>query len=519
MRKKTHGIFFLLLILLFLPLNIFAAHSGSSPFDPPESSDTIFVIDSGSTLDQFLFRSGGPIEFDIEVDRYVGEVDSGGYLADPTEMIQNRIISSTAQLRIPVYDVDYDLSDRPQLIADGVNPERDRIYFNGFNITPIYLEGSNKTWKLNEFTIPIEYVKFPAQGTAPSGFPTPAKNRVTIYIDQANIGNYIPEYGTSEFWAVEVDWAELSFDAMPPVVLIHGNSSNGGFWDRRGFTQVLRDNNIPYDNSINIPTNTVAINGATLNNEIIAVAKRMGVQNIQIVAHSKGGLDTREFLDSYYSVLEKNKELKVHTFITLSTPHRGSVGADYIKAIELAPAFTLVNPNARTRMAEWLTILQGYNEEDYLANENLTTFWTKAIFNRRNRLPSNIQYYSVGADADVDNSGSLERNEYQEMLDEAEWPDLWDIIANKPVNIMYQALGNFSSAKVRQIGNIGFPFYTPIYELVETPTVSFQENDMMVTVNSARFTFNFIGQFAENHASVADEDVAYSVMLYFKYAQ
>jgi len=496
---------------------VFAAHNGSSPFDPPEASDTTFVIDTAAKLDTYLFRSGGPIEFDIEVTRYVGEVDSEGYLINSGDLIIDGVVSGTAKLRMPVWDVDYDLSGRTQLIADGVKPERDRIYFNGYDISPFYLQGDDNTWKQNEFTIPIDYVKFPARVTSPTGTPVPAKNRITIYIDQDNIGNYIPKYGTSEFWAVAVDWAELSLDAMPPLVLIHGNNSDGGFWDRRGFTQVLMNHHIPYDNSINLPTDTVTNNGATLANELMATARRFGVQNIQIVAHSKGGLDTREFLDSHYPLLEQNKMLSVNYFITLSTPHRGSVGADYIRAVELTSNFRLNNPNALTKMASWLS--GSYTQNQFNANLNLTTTWT-AGFNVTNHLPSNIQYYSVGADADINDNGTLERNEYQEMLDEAGHPNLWDSIANGPMNAMYQALGNFSSVTVRPTGqDSGWPFYTPIWEVVETPTSIFQENDMMVTINSASFNFSFIGQFSKNHASVADGEVALSVIRFLKYAQ
>jgi len=209
--------------------------------------------------------------------------------------------------------------------------------------------------------------------------------------------------------------------------------------------------------------------------------------------------------------------LSVNNFITLSTPHRGSVGADYIRAVELTSNFRLNNPNALTKMASWLS--GSYTQNQFNANLNLTTTWT-AGFNVTNHLPSNIQYYSVGADADINDNGTLERNEYQEMLDEAGHPNLWDSIANGPMNAMYQALGNFSSVTVRPTGqDSGWPFYTPIWEVVETPTSIFQENDMMVTINSASFNFSFIGQFSKNHASVADGEVALSVIRFLKYAQ
>lgn len=487
------------------------AGTRTSPFEPPEQTDTTFIVDDAPGLDtECTFRSGGPLVFDIEVSRFVGPVDANGMLADHATLVANKVISEMAILTLPVYDVDY----HADVSGYGFNPERDIIKFNGVEINRAgtsepFLMGENNTWILNEFEVPTDIIKFPPKANSGNS-PVPATNTISIYIDQANIG-------IGEFWCTAVDWAALSFRAMPPLILIHGNSSDGDFWVRRGFTEVLDQKKIPYDNSIDLPTTTVVSNGATLKSEILSVAKSMGVQNIQIIAHSKGGLDTREFLASHYPALEMNKDLKAHTFITLSTPHRGSVGADFIRAVELTCDFKLENENERTKLAEFLSSSYGQNE--FNANYNLTTHWTRQ-FNLRNYLPSSIGYYSVGADADINNNGTLERNEYQEMLDEAGHPNIWDVLVNSKMNTMYAALGGFTSVTVRSTGrDTGWPFYTPIWEVVETPTASFRYNDMMVTVDSAKFTFTFIQQFDKNHASVADKEVAAESVKKLRYAQ
>jgi triacylglycerol lipase len=512
---KQLKLLFISFLLLIFSTTYAIAQNRTSPFTPPEKNDSTFIVDDSPGLDTgCTYRSGGPLVFDIEITRFVGDVNQDGTLKDTSILSENGIIAKTATLTFPAFDVDYNGG------GSGVNPERDVITFNGVEIkragtAESFLTGENNTWILNEFVVPIEIIKFPVRANSGNS-PTPRKNTITIEIDQANIGNNL--YGTDEYWCTSVDWAALTFNAMPPVVLIHGNGSNGGFWDRRGFTQILNEKKIPYNNSINLPTTTVARNGETLKNDILNVAKTMGVQNIQIVAHSKGGLDTREFLSSYYPALVKDKKLKIHNFITLSTPHRGSVGADYIRAIELTRNFKLENENDRTKLAWWLTI--GTNQDAYNANANLTTQWTEE-FNKTNNLPKNINYKSVGADADINNNGHLERNEYQEMIDESVLPNNFpDSIVNPRANTAYNALGNFKNATIRDTGrDTGFPWHTPIYELVETPTSSFQENDMMVTVNSAKFTFNFIKQFKKNHATVADQEVAREVVKNLKYAQ
>lgn len=47
----------------------------TSPFDPPEATDRNFVTDDAPKLDTgCLFRASGPIVFDIEITRHVGEI-------------------------------------------------------------------------------------------------------------------------------------------------------------------------------------------------------------------------------------------------------------------------------------------------------------------------------------------------------------------------------------------------------------------------------------------------------------
>ena len=50
----------------------------TSPFDPPPESDIQFVVDSapGDLDTGCTFRGGGPLEFDVEIARWVGPVDT-----------------------------------------------------------------------------------------------------------------------------------------------------------------------------------------------------------------------------------------------------------------------------------------------------------------------------------------------------------------------------------------------------------------------------------------------------------
>src|SRR5439155_11345815 len=162
-------------------------HSGDSPFEPPKTNDTTFLIDTGPGLDTgCTYRGGGPLDFTIKVTRVVGDVQ---------KLKQNGLISSTAILQMPAYDVDYDA------VVSGFNPERDEVYFNGRLVQAKYLTGLNNTWIVNSFEIPIEDVNFP-NDPGPGGTVTPGDNTISIYIDTANSDH--------EYWCTSIDWAALS---------------------------------------------------------------------------------------------------------------------------------------------------------------------------------------------------------------------------------------------------------------------------------------------------------------------
>ena len=74
---------------------------------------------------------------------------------------------------------------------------------------------------MNEFSVPIEWVNFPAD-PGPGGSIVPADNTVQIDIDTAN----------SDFvWCTAIDWAALTFKAARPVVMAHGILSDGEAWN------------------------------------------------------------------------------------------------------------------------------------------------------------------------------------------------------------------------------------------------------------------------------------------------
>lgn len=141
---------------------------------------------------------------------------------------------------MPAYDIDF---------AQG---EVDEVYFNGHYLGT--LQGSDGTWYENQFSVPIKWVKFPAARgkTAADGTmqpPTAVDNEISIDIDKNNQG-----------WCAAIDWAELHFKAMAPLVLVHGIGANPHeAWEvEPGVTNYLTSQGIPFEHNIQIgPSNRI----------------------------------------------------------------------------------------------------------------------------------------------------------------------------------------------------------------------------------------------------------------------
>lgn len=277
----------------------------SSDIAPDKCDDSTFIADCTGGVDTgCTFRGGGPLAIPLKVTRVVGDVN---------KLKANGLISPTANLKMPAFDVDF--------FGGGgqFNPERDRISFNGHVVPGEFLQGDNGVWRLNEFEIPIEWVNFPPD-PGPGGTVTPTNNTVQIDIDTAN---------SQEVWCTSLDWVELQIQVVRPVVMAHGILSNGGTWDRTadGFSWVNKLNSlgIPNSNRLNMGRlDSIGNNAAKIANEVAASKRRWGVDKVNIVAHSKGGLDSREYVEGNDSV---------ERLVQLGTPNAGSPLADKIQGI------------------------------------------------------------------------------------------------------------------------------------------------------------------------------------------
>lgn len=280
-----------------------ASHSGSSPFSPPEETDSSFVVDVGPGLDTGCsFRGDGPLRFEIPVDRAFENGD------DIQKLRDNGLISQKAIVRMPAYDIDFNGG------GGGDAPERDRVFFNGRAVPEEFLTGDDGIWKLNTFQVPIEWVRFRQPGDS-----EPGRNEIRIDIDTAN---------SDEVWCTAIDWASMSFQATRPVVMAHGILSNNSVWESVWVNR-LAAKGVPVSSAVNPNMgnlDSIGSNAAKIAAAVNRAKQRWGVDKVNLVTHSKGGLDSRHYAEVSRSV---------DTLLQLGTPNAGSPLADYAQGIVL----------------------------------------------------------------------------------------------------------------------------------------------------------------------------------------
>jgi pimeloyl-ACP methyl ester carboxylesterase len=145
--------------------------------------------------------------------------------------------------------------------------------------------------------------------------------------------------------------------AGTPILLVHGMIDNRAIFTvlrrrlrRRGFESITRVNYSPVTNDVRGAARSFAA-------EVEAVVARTGYERVHVIAHSMGGLIAR------YYVQRLGGDERVHTLVTLGTPHSGSLHAHLLPVRlcrQLRPGSGLMTelalpaPGCRTRfVAYW----------------------------------------------------------------------------------------------------------------------------------------------------------------------
>ena len=105
-----------------------------------------------------------------------------------------------------------------------------------------------------------------------------------------------------------------------PIVLVHGMMAKDfRFWRAfRGISNFLQANGVTVYVTNQDGVGAVATNAAQLKAEILQILKKEHCDKVNLIAHSKGGIDAR------YMITHLDMAQHVASLTTLSTPHRGS---------------------------------------------------------------------------------------------------------------------------------------------------------------------------------------------------
>jgi hypothetical protein len=508
---------------------LFSASNDSVPNAPPSrtATDQRFVTASGPGIrTPCLKRSQGPIEIPIDITRAVGAVDETGKLVCPGCLTENDVIAFAGILKIASF------GRRLQ----GTSSRLDKVFLNGAELKGI--TGLDGEWT-SDFrdAVVIDNLRFPAHRAGE--LPTPRRNILRILIDAADPAG-------PENWCTSIGWADITISALAPVVFVHGNGQGddekgGDFWEGGvlnvkeeprlqmgfGFLEPFKTGNIPYDATISMFTAPTAAHGDLLAKMIPRKAAEWGAKHVHIVTHSKGALDSRDFLAR---TIPSN--FGVYSIHTVAGPHHGSSGPDYQleaqKASFLYAADTiryaigdLAPPNDGT-LSLRVSEAERFNRENvpYLPDEQ-----------RVDGETHKVQYRSISADMNTNDSANIVTGnptiEYVETFGlpgqggKFDW--LWTAVLQSCYRITGYVVNTYTEKVM--IPNIGAA--DPLNDekiqvtfLKENLASKFQLNDIAVTHDSSMVgPFQEIAHVKGNHSTIASPDNARIVLQSIKKIQ
>jgi triacylglycerol lipase len=150
-----------------------------------------------------------------------------------------------------------------------------------------------------------------------------------------------------------------------PVVLVHGiarndNNRHVNPWGR--ISNVLRDNGVRVYYGETDAWGTILSNAELLKTTINTLIEEKGYEKVNIIAHSKGGIDSR------FCIWKYDLGDRVASLTTIATPHHGSEIADLVFNTRV------IHRNFVKRMLGIIGRLYGdVNPNMYNVNSDLTT--------------------------------------------------------------------------------------------------------------------------------------------------
>ena len=300
----------------------------------------------------------------------------------------------------------------------------------------------------------------------------------------------------------------LSFSAMPPIYLATGccGSTDTAFWNNPELPytaiQSMLINKLPHSISSTIPAvpGTIAVGGGVLADRVTSFSKMFGSKWLHILAHSKGGLNSRHALGT--RVLEQ-RGIGVSSLVTLNTPHLGALGADLIEQVALGRMLKFDLGPLDSLLAEKITSQSIQDDRQFGTQRDLTTsalrtFNGNAMFatppgtTRVGRLVRPITVRTVITDSNAD--GSQENQDVIASQSTYGWRDISQTearglapgqlasVQSWAATVLYNLTGRSNGVNVTR------EWASTRYWVRPTPhNGSFLFNDSVVTVKSQSY--------------------------------
>ena len=284
--------------------------TGTTPHSPPKKTDSVFctvsegVVAGGCSISTALGQDFSDfIEIPVTFDRYFGSS------IDIANAITAGLMEANSGFSLEIFD-----------LGEG---ETATLEINGSEVGSI--DGSNNgkgRWVTRTVSIPINALNLPAvlgtSDTKPSTI-----NNLTIRLNQGQ---------------AQIAWVDVEISAVRPVVFVHGwTGSSATTWAdwTKNIYDVLTPSNTtnPLNYSegafslLGIPNYSVTLepcgyrssNAMLLGSSIMEIRNIFGVDKVNLVGHSKGGLDSRSLIEG-----PTNHKEFVEQLFTVGTPHQGS---------------------------------------------------------------------------------------------------------------------------------------------------------------------------------------------------
>lgn len=173
-----------------------------------------------------------------------------------------------------------------------------------------------------------------------------------------------------------------------PILLVHGvffrDTRYFNYWGRIPKELEYNGASVYYGNHQSAAS--IEESGEELAQRIKTLVAQLGCEKVNIIAHSKGGLDCR------YALSELELAPYVASLTTINTPHRGCLFADCL--------LTKISPKVKDRVAQaYNTTLKklGDVSPDFMTAVTQLTASYCADFNQRTTLPEGVYCQSVGS--------------------------------------------------------------------------------------------------------------------------